>query len=147
MDGEETRLDLAGVTWNDGLWEYNSGWKHFLGNDRITIVDTAVCKGNWYSANVAALNTVKFIEYFVKFANIFCFQYLTASEIHAVMSSGFATVSGTVLAAYISYGAEPAHLITSSVMAAPGNLAFSKLFYPETEESKTTAENIAIEKS
>lgn len=32
-------------------------------------------------------------------------------------------------------------------MAAPGNLAFAKLFYPETEESKTTAENIAIEKS
>lgn len=63
------------------------------------------------------------------------------------MSSGFATVSGTVLAAYISYGAEPAHLITSSVMAAPANLALSKLFYPETEESKTTAKNITMEKS
>lgn len=63
------------------------------------------------------------------------------------MASGFATVSGTVLAAYIRYGAEPAHLITSSVMAAPAVLGYSKLFYPETEKSKTTAENIAIEKS
>lgn len=63
------------------------------------------------------------------------------------MASGFATVSGSVLAAYIRYGAEPAHLITSSVMAAPAALAFSKLFYPETEESKTKADNIAVEKS
>lgn len=63
------------------------------------------------------------------------------------MASGFATVSGTVLAAYISFGADPSHLITSSVMAAPAALAFSKLFYPEEEESKTKAENISLEKS
>lgn len=63
------------------------------------------------------------------------------------MASGFATVSGSVLAAYISYGAEPAHLVTSSVMAAPATLCFAKLFYPETEESKTNAKNIQLEKS
>lgn len=63
------------------------------------------------------------------------------------MASGFATVSGSVLAAYISYGAEPSHLVTSSVMAAPAALCFAKLFYPETEESKTDAENIQLEKS
>lgn len=74
-------------------------------------------------------------------------QYLTASELHAIMASGFATVSGTVLAAYISYGAEASHLITSSVMAAPAALAFSKLFFPEVEESKTKSDNIAVEKS
>jgi pyrimidine nucleoside transport protein len=72
---------------------------------------------------------------------------LTRSEIHAIMTSGYATVSGTVLAAYISYGAEPAHLITASVMAAPGALAFTKLMYPETEESKTSSDNIQMEKS
>lgn len=66
---------------------------------------------------------------------------------HVIMASGFATVSGTVLGIYISYGAEPAHLVTSSVMAAPAALAFSKLFYPETEESLTTSKNITIEKS
>lgn len=66
---------------------------------------------------------------------------------HAVMASGFATMSGTVMAAYIAFGAEPAHLITSSVMAAPASLAFSKLFYPETETSKTLTENIEIEQT
>lgn len=72
---------------------------------------------------------------------------LTESEFHAIMVSGFATVSGSVLAAYISFGAEPQHLITASVMAAPATLAFSKLFYPETEESQTSSGNIQMEKS
>ncbi|XP_058466062.1 sodium/nucleoside cotransporter 1 isoform X1 [Malaya genurostris] len=72
---------------------------------------------------------------------------LTHSEIHAIMSSGFATVSGTVLAAYISFGAEPAHLITASVMAAPAALCFAKIIYPEIEESKTRSDNIEMEKS
>lgn len=64
-----------------------------------------------------------------------------------VMSSGFATVAGMLLGAYVSFGAESAHLITSTVMAAPGALCFSKLFYPETEESQTRANNIQVEKS
>ncbi|XP_044004713.1 solute carrier family 28 member 3 isoform X1 [Aphidius gifuensis] len=72
---------------------------------------------------------------------------LTASELHAIMSSGFATVSGTVLAAYINFGAQPSHLITASVMSAPAALCFSKLFYPETERSKTTFKNIPLQKS
>lgn len=72
---------------------------------------------------------------------------LTASELHSIMASGFATVSGTVLAAYLSFGASAAHLITSSVMAAPAALAFSKLYMPETEESQTTSKNIQLEKS
>ena len=66
---------------------------------------------------------------------------------HVIMTSGFATVAGSTLAAYISFGADPAHLITSSVMAAPAALCFSKLFYPETEESLTKSSNIVMEKS
>lgn len=72
---------------------------------------------------------------------------LTSSELHAIMSSGFSTVSGSVLAAYIAFGANPAHLITASIMSAPTALAFSKLFYPETEQSNTKFENIKLEKS
>ncbi|KAH8253171.1 hypothetical protein KR032_003956 [Drosophila birchii] len=72
---------------------------------------------------------------------------LTKSEIHSIMVSGFATVSGTVLAAYLSFGASAAHLITSSVMAAPATLAISKLYMPETEESQTTSKSIELEKS
>ncbi|XP_006898313.1 PREDICTED: sodium/nucleoside cotransporter 2-like [Elephantulus edwardii] len=61
---------------------------------------------------------------------------MTLSEIHAVMTGGFATISGTVLGAYISFGISPASLISASVMAAPCALALSKLVYPEVEESK-----------
>lgn len=61
------------------------------------------------------------------------------------MASGFATVSGSVLGIYTSYGADPGFLITSSVMAAPGAIAFSKLFYPEIEENVDA--DIQIEKS
>jgi len=56
-------------------------------------------------------------------------------------------VAGTVLAAYIAFGAKPAYLITASIMSAPSSLAYSKLFYPETEKSLTTFENIKLEKS
>eukprot|EP00092_Neocalanus_flemingeri_P001746 GFUD01001864.1.p1 GENE.GFUD01001864.1~~GFUD01001864.1.p1 ORF type:complete len:670 (-),score=45.20 GFUD01001864.1:110-2119(-) len=70
---------------------------------------------------------------------------LTLSEIHAVMTGGFATIAGTVLAAYVSFGVSSAHLVSASVMSAPAALAFSKLFYPETEKSKTKADNIVIE--
>ena len=68
------------------------------------------------------------------------------SEIHAVMTGGFATIAGTVLAAYISFGIPAAQLISASVMAAPTALAVSKLIYPETEESKTTVKDIKMEK-
>lgn len=63
------------------------------------------------------------------------------------MASGFATVSGSVLAAYIGFGANPANLITASVMAAPASLCLSKLIWPETQESQTTSKNIVMQKS
>ena len=43
-------------------------------------------------------------------------------------------------------GISPEHLITCSFMAAPASLAVSKLFYPETQPSKTTIKDIKIEK-
>ncbi|XP_039744176.1 sodium/nucleoside cotransporter 2 [Pteropus medius] len=61
---------------------------------------------------------------------------LTLSEIHAVMTGGFATISGTVFGAYVSFGIDASSLISASVMAAPSALALSKLVYPEVEESK-----------
>ena len=73
---------------------------------------------------------------------IFLFQ-LTLSEIHAVMTSGFATIAGTVMAAYITFGVSPAHLLSASVMSAPAALAFAKLLYPETEERRKEAQDEA----
>ena len=62
------------------------------------------------------------------------------------MTGGFATIAGTVLAAYIGFGIPANQLISGSVMAAPTALAVSKLIYPESEESKTTFQNIKMEK-
>ncbi|EFN78482.1 sodium/nucleoside cotransporter 1 isoform X2 [Harpegnathos saltator] len=72
---------------------------------------------------------------------------LTSSEIHAIICSGFSTVSGSILAAYIAFGAQPVYLITASVMSAPASLCYSKLFYPELEQSQTKFENMKLEKS
>jgi pyrimidine nucleoside transport protein len=50
------------------------------------------------------------------------------------------------MAAYLSFGVDASHLITASVMSAPAALCYSKLFYPETEKSETTASDIQISK-
>ena len=64
-------------------------------------------------------------------------EFMTKSELHAVMTSGFAAVAGSVLIAFMSFGIDSLSLLTGSVMAAPCSLVFSKLRYPETEESLT----------
>jgi CNT family concentrative nucleoside transporter len=63
--------------------------------------------------------------------------HLTKAEIHQVMTSGFATIAGSVLVAYIGMGINPQALISSCVMSIPASLAISKLRYPEEEETLT----------
>ena len=67
-------------------------------------------------------------------------EKMTKSEILLVMIGGMATVAGGVLAAYIGFlGGENAalklyyakHLLTASVMAAPGAIVISKILYPQ----------------
>ncbi|MBE9102351.1 NupC/NupG family nucleoside CNT transporter [Vacuolonema iberomarrocanum] len=73
---------------------------------------------------------------------------MTLSELHAVMTGGFATIAGGVLAAYVSFGVPAEHLIAASVMSAPAALAISKLMFPETEESVTSGEvKLTVEQS
>uniref|UniRef100_A0A8C6L4B6 Solute carrier family 28 member 1 n=1 Tax=Nothobranchius furzeri TaxID=105023 RepID=A0A8C6L4B6_NOTFU len=70
---------------------------------------------------------------------------MTRSEIHAVLTGGFATIAGSVMGAFISFGIDASSLISASVMAAPCALAISKLSYPETEQSLFTSEkNIKV---
>uniref|UniRef100_A0A6J0V9N2 Sodium/nucleoside cotransporter n=1 Tax=Pogona vitticeps TaxID=103695 RepID=A0A6J0V9N2_9SAUR len=64
--------------------------------------------------------------------------YVTKSELHAIMTAGFATIAGSVLGAYISFGVSASHLLTASVMSAPAALAIAKLFWPETEQPQIT---------
>lgn len=71
---------------------------------------------------------------------------MTKSELHAVMTGGFATIAGSVLAAYINFGVDASHLLSASVMSAPAALAFAKLFYPETKQTKTSFKDIRIVK-
>lgn len=63
--------------------------------------------------------------------------HLTDAELHQVMTSGFATIAGSVMAAYIQLGISPLALVSSCVMSIPASLAISKLRYPETEETLT----------
>ncbi|MCP3958783.1 MAG: NupC/NupG family nucleoside CNT transporter, partial [bacterium] len=65
---------------------------------------------------------------------------MTVSELHAVMTGGFATIAGGVLAGYIQMGVNPGHLIAASVMSAPAALVIAKLLYPETEHSVTAGD-------
>jgi CNT family concentrative nucleoside transporter len=71
------------------------------------------------------------------------------SEMLLVMIGGMATVAGGVLAAYIGFlgGDDPVqriifakHLLTASVMAAPGAIVISKVLMPQTEKIDTTVE-------
>ncbi|NJO80813.1 MAG: NupC/NupG family nucleoside CNT transporter [Cyanobacteria bacterium RM1_2_2] len=57
---------------------------------------------------------------------------VTLSELHAIMTGGFATVAGGVLAAFIGFGISAEQLIAASVMNAPGALAMSKVLFPQT---------------
>ena len=76
-------------------------------------------------------------------------EKMSKSEILLVMIGGMATVAGGVLAAYIGFlgGDDPElkiyyakHLLTASVMAAPGAIVISKILYPETEKINSNVE-------
>jgi CNT family concentrative nucleoside transporter len=62
---------------------------------------------------------------------------LTHSELMTVMTSGMAHVSGSIMAAYFAFGAEPRHVLSAVIMTAPGTILISKMLVPETENPKT----------
>ena len=64
-------------------------------------------------------------------------NHLTDSEIHQVMTSGFATIAGSVFGAYVNLGANPQALLSSTIMSIPASIALSKLRWPESEETLT----------
>jgi concentrative nucleoside transporter, CNT family len=69
-------------------------------------------------------------------------EKMTMSELHCVMTAGFATVAGGVMAAYVgmlvAYFPDIAgHLLAASVMSAPAAILISKVMYPEDGEPET----------
>jgi len=72
-------------------------------------------------------------------------EKMTNSELNAVMTGGFATVAGGVMAAYVGMlsGIFPdiaGHLIAASVMSAPAALVVAKIMFPEEEVPATRGE-------
>jgi len=68
---------------------------------------------------------------------------MTRSQIMAIMTGGFATIAGSVLAAYVGIlGGDTIegkilfakHLMTASVMSAPAGFVMAKIMLPETEQ-------------
>ncbi|NOZ62295.1 MAG: NupC/NupG family nucleoside CNT transporter [Calditrichaeota bacterium] len=62
---------------------------------------------------------------------------MTKSELMAIMTGGFATIAGGVMAAYVRFGVDAGHLMAASVMSAPAALVMAKIVFPEVDESKT----------
>ncbi|WP_428376069.1 NupC/NupG family nucleoside CNT transporter [Lichenicoccus sp.] len=70
---------------------------------------------------------------------------LTRAELFAVMSSGTASVAGSVLAGYAGLGVPIDYLLAASFMAIPGGLLFAKLLLPTTEASPVTTMDLEFE--
>ena len=70
---------------------------------------------------------------------------LTRSELMTVMTSGMAHVSGSIMAAYFAFGAEPRHVLSAVIMTAPGTILISKMLVPETEQPKTAGRVVMSE--
>ena len=65
-------------------------------------------------------------------------ERLTRSELFMVMVSGMATVSGAILAAYVTIGGvEMKYLLAAVAMTAPGCVVMSKVMLPEEGEPVT----------
>ncbi|HET7213354.1 MAG TPA: nucleoside transporter C-terminal domain-containing protein [Terriglobia bacterium] len=65
---------------------------------------------------------------------------MTESELMTVMTAGMAHIAGSVLGAYILFGAQARDLLTAVVMTAPGTMLVSKMLMPETGQPKTAGE-------
>ena len=69
---------------------------------------------------------------------------MTRSELFTVMTCFMSTIAGSVMAAYVSFGASAGHLLAASVMSAPAAIVISKIMIPETE-LPASAKSIASE--
>ena len=77
---------------------------------------------------------------------------MTTSELMAVMTGGFATVAGSVLALYVLWLEKipgiAGHMLAASIMSAPASLVIAKLIYPETEKANSLDElDLHVEKN
>lgn len=74
---------------------------------------------------------------------------VSTSELFTIMTGGFATIAGGVMAAYIQMGISPVFLISASLISAPGSIILSKILIPPTSDFLSLKEikNISIPQS
>ncbi len=105
---------------------------------KLSGAESLSCAGNIFLGQTEAPLMVK--EYIPR---------MTRSELMLIMTSGMATMAGGVLAAYIGMlgGGDKAmelefakHLLSASVMAAPGAIAMAKILKPQTEPIDNSVE-------
>ncbi|MGD2087248.1 MAG: nucleoside transporter C-terminal domain-containing protein [Candidatus Aminicenantes bacterium] len=69
------------------------------------------------------------------------------SRVFTIMTTFMATIAGSVMLAYMSFGAKAGHLLTASLMSAPAAILISKIMIPDTETDETDPlEKIQMEK-
>ncbi|HFA50902.1 MAG TPA: Na+ dependent nucleoside transporter [Bacteroidetes bacterium] len=80
---------------------------------------------------------------------------MSRSEIMCLMVGGFATIAGSVFAAYINFlGGDDIvlqqkfarHLLTASIMSAPAAIVAAKILYPEDREISLEAQKLNVSK-
>ncbi len=73
---------------------------------------------------------------------------MSRSELIALMVGGFATVTGGLMAVYVSMGISPGHLVVASIISAPAALLIAKILEPpETDELERSRMSIRAGKS
>ncbi len=117
------------------VWVMGWVFSRFMG---LSGPESLSCAGNIFLGQTEAPLMVK--EYI---------PTMTRSELMLIMVSGLSTMAGSVLGAYIGMlgGGDPGlelqfakHLLSASVMAAPGAIAFAKILRPQTEKVDTSIE-------
>ena len=58
---------------------------------------------------------------------------MTRSELNALMVGGFATISGSLMAVFVSYGISAGHILSASIISAPAAIVIAKILQPEVE--------------
>ncbi|KAG0029329.1 hypothetical protein BGZ82_008015, partial [Podila clonocystis] len=68
---------------------------------------------------------------------------MTEAELHQVLTSGFATISGSVFLGLLTFGVDATALLTACMMSVPCAIVISKIRFPETEVPLTKGTAVA----
>jgi CNT family concentrative nucleoside transporter len=73
---------------------------------------------------------------------------MSRSELAALMVGGFATITGGLMAVYVSFGVSAGHLVVASIISAPAALMIAKILEPpEKDELQRSLESVRAGKS